>query len=322
MASRIWLTWEVQRRNRTLSKKLDATLYELISKKKGLARYAELIVKSYQVLINEKPRLLFVQNPSLVLALWAVLNRPFFSYRLIVDAHNAGLYPAEGRSVLLNFIASFVIRFADITLVTNAPLALVVINKKGRPFVLPDPLPDLLPDPAHKHRAKTKAALTYVCTWANDEPTPELIEAARELGDVLTLYITGRPPSWVKTLNLPANIVLTGFLSEADYLDLLQSSDALIVLTTRDNCLNCGAYEGVALEKPMILSDTEVIRAYFNTGVVYSQAHRQAIVCAIQTLLADLAGKQQQVSTLKVNLGAAWVLKHQDLEATLAALSQ
>jgi len=56
--------------------------------------------------------------------------------------------------------------------------------------------------------------------------------------------------------------------------------------------------------------------------VVYSQAHRQAIVCAIQTLLADLAGKQQQVSTLKVNLGAAWVLKHQDLEATLAALSQ
>ncbi len=318
MASRIWLTWEVQRRNRTLSKKLDATLYELISKKRGLARYAELIVKSYQVLINEKPRLLFVQNPSLVLALWAVLNRPFFSYRLIVDAHNAGLYPAEGRSVLLNFIASFVIRFADITLVTNAPLALVVINKKGRPFVLPDPLPDLLPDPAHKHRAKTKAALTYVCTWANDEPTRELIEAARELGDVLTLYITGRPPSWVKTLNLPANIVLTGFLSEADYLDLLQSSDALIVLTTRENCLNCGAYEGVALEKPMILSDTEVIRNYFNKGIVYSKANKIALVDAIRTLLTTGANAQKQVGELKAELLCNWDVNHRKFEDALS----
>jgi len=318
MASRIWLTWEVQRRNRTLSKKLDATLYELISKKRGLARYAELIVKSYQVLINEKPRLLFVQNPSLVLALWAVLNRPFFSYRLIVDAHNAGLYPAEGKSALLALVASFVIRFADITLVTNAPLALVVINKKGRPFVLPDPLPDLLPKPAHKHRAKTKAALTYVCTWANDEPTPELIEAARELGDVLTLYITGRPPSWVKTLNLPANIVLTGFLSEADYLDLLQSSDALIVLTTRENCLNCGAYEGVALEKPMILSDTEVIRNYFNKGIVYSKANKIALVDAIRTLLTTGANAQKQVGELKAELLCNWDVNHRKFEDALS----
>ena len=318
MASRIWLTWEIQRRNRTLSKKLDATLYELISKKKGLARYAELIVKSYQVLINEKPRLLFVQNPSLVLALWAVLNRPFFSYRLIVDAHNAGLYPAEGKSALLALVASFVIRFADITLVTNAPLALVVINKKGRPFVLPDPLPDLLPKPAHKHRAKTKAALTYVCTWANDEPTRDVMDAARELGDVLTLYITGRPPSWVKTLNLPANIVLTGFLSEADYLDLLQSSDALIVLTTRENCLNCGAYEGVALEKPMILSDTEVIRNYFNKGIVYSKANKIALVDAIRTLLTTGANAQKQVSELKTELLCNWDVNHRKFEDALS----
>lgn len=318
MASRIWLTWEIQRRNRTLSKKLDATLYELISKKKGLARYAELIVKSYQVLISEKPKLLFVQNPSLVLALWAVLNRPFFSYRLIVDAHNAGLYPAEGKSALLALVASFVIRFADITLVTNAPLALEVIKKKGRPFILPDPLPDLLPDPAQKHRAKTKAALTYVCTWADDEPTPELIEAARELGDVLTLYITGRPPAWVKSMSLPHNIVLTGFLSEADYLDLLQSSDALIVLTTRDNCLNCGAYEGVALEKPMILSDTEVIRNYFNKGIVYSKANKIALVDAIRTLLTTGANAQKQVSELKTELLCNWDVNHRKFEDALS----
>ena len=318
MASRIWLTWEIQRRNRTLSKKLDATLYELIPKKKGLARYAELIVKSYQVLINEKPRLLFVQNPSLVLALWAVLNRPFFSYRLVVDAHNAGLYPAEGKSALLALVASFVIRFADITLVTNAPLALVVINKKGRPFVLPDPLPDLLPKPAHKHRAKTKAALTYVCTWANDEPTRDVMDAARELGDVLTLYITGRPPAWVKSMSLPHNIVLTGFLSEADYLDLLQSSNALIVLTTRENCLNCGAYEGVALEKPMILSDTEVIRNYFNKGIVYSKANKIALVDAIRTLLTTGANAQKQVSELKTELLCNWDVNHRKFEDALS----
>lgn len=320
MASRLWLTWEIQRRNRTLSKKLDAELHELISKKKGLLRYCELIFRSYRLLIKQRPQLLFVQNPSLVLALWAVLNRPFFSYRLIVDAHNAGLYPAEGKSPWLSRVANFILRNADLTMVTNQPLASEVIKRGGRPFVLPDPLPELPASRKPDQPAKTNFALTCICTWAEDEPIKDVIDAVREFNDEVTLYITGRPPAWAQSMSRPEQVVLTGFLKEEAYLDLLGTSDALMVLTTRDNCLNCGAYEGVALEKPLVLSDTQVIRAYFDQGVVYTKADHHSIALAIRELMASSSSYQGQAAALKARLLTSWALKQQQLEETISRL--
>lgn len=318
MASRLWLTWEIQRRNRTLSKKLDAELHELISKKKRFSRYVELIFRSYRLLIKEQPKLLFVQNPSLVLALWAVLNRPFFSYRLIVDAHNAGLYPAEGKSPLLTRVANFILRNSDLTIVTNQPLASEVIKRGGRPFVLPDPLPELVA--SNQPSPKNKFVLTCICTWAEDEPIREVIDAVRGFSDELLLSITGRPPAWVQSMNVPAHVELTGFLKEDAYLDLLDASDALMVLTTRENCLNCGAYEGVALEKPLVLSDTQVIRAYFDQGVVYTKPDSQSIALAIHELMAGFSTYQNQASALKTQLVTSWAAQQKQFEETISRL--
>jgi hypothetical protein len=49
---------------------------------------------------------------------------------------------------------------------------------------------------------------------------------------------------------------------------MMRSVDATIVLSERENCLLCGAYETVASEKPMILSNKEALRNYFDKGAI------------------------------------------------------
>src|SRR5262245_25632217 len=95
-SQRIWITWETQRRNRTLSEKVDAELYEIDIHAHRLLRYPLSLIKTLAILLRRRPRLLFVQNPSLVLALFAVIYGRVFCKLVVVDAHNAGLFPAEG----------------------------------------------------------------------------------------------------------------------------------------------------------------------------------------------------------------------------------
>ena len=49
----------------------------------------------------------------------------------------------------------------------------------------------------------------------------------------------------------------------------MNSVDATIDLTTRENCLVCGAYESLAAGKPMILSKTRALMNYFSQAAVY-----------------------------------------------------
>ena len=48
---------------------------------------------------------------------------------------------------------------------------------------------------------------------------------------------------------------MTGFLDYDTYLDLLQKVDVIMDLTTDDKTMLAGAYEAVALEQPLIISN-------------------------------------------------------------------
>ena len=61
----------------------------------------------------------------------------------------------------------------------------------------------------------------------------------------------------------PANVSFTGFISYAEYLGLLQDSTGVMVLTTRDNTMQRGAYEALSLAVPIITSDFKVLRDCF-----------------------------------------------------------
>src|SRR5262245_28237723 len=93
MREPLFLTWFSHRRTTALCERLGLPLVELVSPSKGAKRYIALAFRTFALLMKRRPRVLLVQNPSLVLALFALILRPIFRYRLVQDAHNEAVEP-------------------------------------------------------------------------------------------------------------------------------------------------------------------------------------------------------------------------------------
>lgn len=267
----IWITWEIQRRNRSLSAALSARLVEITDDSSRIIRYLKSSFRTITALRKHKPEIFFVQNPSIVLATLALSYHMFTRTPLVVDAHNSGLFPAEGRSSLLNMLAKFIVRHTPVTIVTNSSLRDYVESIGGCAAVLPDPLPriDCVTD---MNWDNDSFNVMFICTWAADEPFMEVINAARTLPEDIRIYITGKS----KKNNLPShpplpkNVILTGFINDEKFTSMLCNCDLVIDLTTRQDCLVCGAYEAISADQPSLLSDTPALREYFGKGALYT----------------------------------------------------
>ena len=323
MSERIWVTWETQRRNRTLSKELRAKIYEFDYRINIMSRYILSIIKTLKIFVSEKPKVIFVQNPSLVLALLAVLYGKLVKVPIVVDAHNAGLSPVRGPTAIVNGIALQIIKLASLTIVTNYALKNYVETQGGKAFVLPDPTPSLIPT-KKLLKLRGKYNVLFICTYANDEPYLEVINAARLIAEEIVIYISGNPRGKEKELikNLPNNVILTGYLSEEEFIDMLFSVDVVLDLTTRDDCLVCGAYEGIAVEKPIILSDTIALREYFNKGALFVDNTARDISNKICFAIKQKQGLTKETAVLKEQLVRARGETLNDLEKLLTDLTK
>ena len=280
----IWITWESQRRNREIARALAMPLYEwshVDRLRPRIFKYVVGIAKTLRLLLRERPRLVICQNPSIVLSAGLVAVKLMCGLHVFVDAHNVGLFPAGGRSRLLMLVSRWVQRHADMTIVTNDGLKAKVEATGGRSFVLPDPIPAAPETSIQRLKGSTNVLL--ICTYADDEPYEVVFEAFRALGPETVLYVTGNPEKLGgRKLRLPENVILTGFLPEEDYWSALRAVDVAIDLTTRDDCLVCGAYEAAAVGTPMVLSDTAALRAFFDRGAIFSAHSPEALSAAVR----------------------------------------
>lgn len=305
---RIWITWETQRRNRSMSQALKAELYELdYSELSAYKRYFKSVVRTLLIIKREKPKVLFVQNPSLLLATIALLISKVSCINVVIDAHNGGIKPFDGKSRALNIWAKMILKSSPLTIVTNEVIRQDVIKiTAGKVCVLPDPIPCIVP-PQQRDKLKGEFNVLFVCTWASDEPFLEVIEAAGLLGNNICLYITGNHEKHqsLNFSNLPSNVFLTGFVPTIEFDRLLYSVDVVMDLTTREGCLVCGAYEAIAADQPVILSDTKVLQSYF-PGMVYTNNEASDIADSIKRMLEDLLHFKNSAKNLKNQLVENW----------------
>lgn len=291
-----WITWEHQTRNKSMAKLLGCRYIELTSRRGRFTRYAVLITQTVPILLSRQHTRIYVQNPSLVLATLAVLLSRLVRKQVFVDAHNSGINPLNGRSRVLNAVAEWVIKHAEVTIVSNARLASHVERLGGRSFVMPDPIP--FPPPV-KQREHRRFDAVFICSWANDEPFDEVIAAATELPH-RTFAITGNYRKVIsddQRRRLPSNVFLTGFIPEDDYWNLISSCSVLLDLTTREDCLVCGAYEAASVGVPCVLSDTVVNRETFTKGFVFTPNSREGIARSVEQAIAqkaNLCRKQEE----------------------------
>jgi glycosyltransferase involved in cell wall biosynthesis len=209
---------------------------------------------------------------------------------------------------LFHFLSKYTTRRADITIVTNEFLRKFVDSWGGRGFVLQDKLPSLNEGNVEKLHGVRNVAL--ISTFSDDEPILEVVTAAKLIPSDWFIYVTGKYDEHKLTRHnlerLPDNVILTGYLPEPEFQTLLKSVDAIVVLTTAEHTLTCGAYEGLSLLKPMILSDTPTIREYFSKGAIYTNPTRKDIAAAIGEVIASKDRLRTGLIQLKKDLAEDW----------------
>lgn len=321
---RIWVAWETQRRNATLSRALGCSLFEFDLPYRGTLRYITATLLTLMTFLRESPGLIFVQSPSMVLATLAVSYGKVFRIPVVVDSHNAAIEPLGRSARWQASLARFILRHASLVILTNDALAARVSTEPGiAPIaVLPDPVPNLRHGEEFPVLSGRRNVL-YMCSWAEDEPYREVIGAARLLPKDTVIYMTGRSGGRLDDLDepLPSNVVLTGFVAEEEYVRLLHAADLVLDLTTWQDCLLCGAYEAVAAERPMVLSGTTALRSYFRRGAVYTDNTPDDIARRIQDALSATEVLTEEVRTLKQELAATWQTDFERLEVQLRRLT-
>ena len=208
------------------------------------------------------------------------------------------------------------------TIVTNEHLKANVELNGGHAFVLPDKIPNI-PITEPKKKLQGKFNILFICRYASDEPYKQVFDAASKLDRSIYIYVTGNcSKRKISTADLPENVILTGFIPESEYFEMLNSADATIDLTTRENCLVCGAYESVAVEKPMILSKTKALMEYFSMGTVYAENTSEAIRKAILEVINRKTELIAQIKELKSIRKNEWAIKKRNLERIVLCLNK
>lgn len=261
-------------------------------------------------MVRERPELVFCQNPSLILSFLCVLLRPFFKYKLIIDRHSSFKFETRRSNSMFyrvfHKISDYTVAKADITIITNKVLSEFVKICGGCPFILPDPLPFF-------GESKLKEGGNYfvfVSSMGEDENLDQAISAFKRMPEE-NLYITGNYKKAVLSgdiylCDLPENIKLTGFLSDDDYLSLISGSKGMIVFTSNDYTLTCGAYEAVSLKKPMILSNTETMKSLFSKGAVYVSGDSLSFIAGVKEFQESENTLLREVSEFNTSYKLKW----------------
>jgi glycosyltransferase involved in cell wall biosynthesis len=250
----VWGAPSVGPRSSVFARELGITEIHFIHKniKRGFhtagLRYSYQALKTLRLLFQKRPRLVFVQSPPSIAALFvyiycAMTIRPEWLYR-------------------------FLARKAIATIVTNEEYAQRITSWGARPFILRD-IPTTFPK-SKPFPLSSSFNVVVVNTFSPDEPLEEILDAAARIRDV-RFYITGKKDKASKELLARAseNVLFTDFLPDETYYGLLNASDAVACLTTRDNTMQRGACEALSLGKPIITSDWPVLREYFHKGTVH-----------------------------------------------------
>jgi hypothetical protein len=320
MNDAVWITWENHRRSYEIAKELGVKIVILASNLPQGLRQLFLSSKTLYIITKIRPKMLFVQNPSRILAFWAVLISKLLNIRVVVDRHTnfrigkkIGLNPAI---LIITFLSNISLKYADLTIVSNMHLKPFVVKKGGRCFVLPDKIPSLHSNFNDCVTMKGRKNLVYICSFDNDEPYDEVIKASTYLPDDVCIYITGNYKKKITPHQMNLNkscCIFTGFVDENIYVKILQSCDAVIALTNSENCLLCGGYEAISLEKPLITTGKQAIKEYFKESVVYTKNDAKDIACSIEKIIKKEKIFKERIIELKKQKQAEWDIMFRSL---------
>jgi glycosyltransferase involved in cell wall biosynthesis len=269
--------------------------------------YIQLALRSASVLSRTAPRVIWVQLPPLPLLVVALLYRSVARRKcaVVADCHNSMLRPPwsviPGGGMLLSR--------CDMVLVHNnaqvhTATAMGVPVERVR--VLPD-APATINTNAYVPNPLGRVVVVPF-SFSVDEPIQEVLQAASQAPE-LTFVLTGNYRKASSTLpdEVPGNLRLTGFLSLEEFESLLSGADAVLGLTKFEGIQLSVANEAIGAGRPLILSDTQVLRDLFGECADFCNWRDPTSIATVcRNVVAHSEEKAARMQSFRVEWTARW----------------
>jgi glycosyltransferase involved in cell wall biosynthesis len=271
----------------------------------ALVRYVWQSIYTLWILFRKRPKTIIVMAPPLPLVALAWIVSKLTQARLVIDAHTGVFNDPKWAWTIGTFL--WFARRSTATIVTSRQLVDKLEQAGVKAISLHDP-PITLSLKTRTDVASdelVKESVIAPCSFSSDEPIHAIIAAAKELPSV-TFYITGRTPKGfsASSLNIPTNVTFTGYLPDEAFHNLLRSAGMVLALTTRELTMQRAGYEALAYHKPLLTSNTQVLRDYFTQGTVFTSPHPADIRAGVleclenrDSLASDMAALHHQKLT-------------------------
>jgi len=258
------------------------------------------------LLFRIRPELVFVQSPPSFAVLTVYFYCKLTRARFVVDAHSDALQ--RWCWTFPTWLSRAWARAAITTIVTNEYFQAQIQKWGGNAFILRD-IPTRF-DKQANYPVNGSFNVVVVNTFSNDEPIGQILAAAQKLPDV-HFYVTGKKERAAPRLlaATPSNVYFTDYLPDASYYGLLEKSDAVMCLTTRNHTMQRGACEALSLGKPIITSDWPLLRDYFHKGTVHVANDSESIGCGILEMVEWHAVYQTEIKELQRKQRQEWEQK-------------
>lgn len=266
-----------------LGHSLDAKIIFSYRKKWGsinipvFFRYVIQGLDTYKKLREMRPQVVFVQNPPIAAVLVVYFYCLFNKISYVIDSHTAFLdkkwtyfHPLQKflshRAVLNTFHNYKNLEFAKKNWRIKNGYVLQFYNPKAEEILDEnEELPDFI---SKKLSGQLGLKVFMVNRFASDDAWKEVIKTAKLMPENL-FFITGDYTK-MSGMEYPKNVVLTGYINHKKFIKLMEKCDVILALTKRKDTVLWSIREIMALKKPFVATDNEVIRYYFSEVALFS----------------------------------------------------
>lgn len=277
-------------RTRDLGRRLPLDVVFVHSEGNLLVRYTRQVLGTWKALRTSAPHVIFIMLPPFPLLVTAWFYSKIHGSRLVADMHTGAFNDPRWKWSLP--LTMLLLR-GQTAIVTNSFLSTLCREKKVNAEVLHDVIEERGSGNVSRERNTVLCPVSY----ANDEPIDEILLAAG-LTPELKWILTGKAPSDVKKA-APKNVTFTGFVTDAEFEALMESSELVLALTTRPHTMQRAGYEALSFGVPQVTSDFAVLREFLDTAALYTSPDAKNIADAVSTAFAQLETLVKEVVAIR-----------------------
>lgn len=322
-ATRLWFTWETQRRNEELARAFACEYHRFeYSQHPAVLRYVFCLLQTLRVFTIHRPKVVFAQCPSIFLVSLVASLRMFQKFTFVIDAHNVMFDYLLSRNILVNNLIKFSLKKADLVMVSNSLLVPALGIFKEKAMVLPDKVPTITRHSPRPWFSQLKRpVITLISSFAPDEPIENFLLASQAFELPHVLLVTGQRKKAAALLKYEsASLRFVDYLPKEDFEAILAGSDLLVDLTTRLDCLVCGAYEALAVGVPILLSDSAALREVF-AEALFAKNDIQDYLRALREFFKEPIHFQSRIRALKDPFEKRWQEAFQKVQQRMEAMT-